>query len=78
MDASLKVQSVKQVNPLHTKIKPYGEHSAMRAKVLMLCCQEKLLRRADTPVPETDTGGQVEKTKVNGRTIVKELCKLTP
>ena len=44
----------------------------------MLCCQEKLLRRADTPVPETDTGGQVEKTKVNGRTIVKELCKLTP
>ena len=30
------------------------------------------------PVLETDTGGLVEKTKVNGITIVKELCKLTP
>ena len=30
------------------------------------------------PVPETDTGGLAEKAKVNGRTIVKELCKLTP
>ena len=54
------------------------EFVAIQTKVLMLCCQEKLLRRAETPVPETDTGGQVEKTKVNGRTIVKELCKLTP
>ena len=30
------------------------------------------------PVPETDTGGLAEKAKVSGRTIVKELCKLTP
>ena len=30
------------------------------------------------PVPKTDTGGQVEYTKVSGRTRVKELGKLAP
>jgi hypothetical protein len=30
------------------------------------------------PVPETDTGGRVEKTEVIGRTMVKELGKLHP
>ncbi len=30
------------------------------------------------PVPKTDTGGQVENTKVSGRTRVKELGKLAP
>jgi hypothetical protein len=29
-------------------------------------------------VPETDSGGQVEKTKALERTLVKELGKLTP
>jgi hypothetical protein len=28
------------------------------------------------PVPQTDTGGQVEYTKAIGRTLVKELGKL--
>ena len=28
------------------------------------------------PVPKTDTGGQVEKTKADGRSIVKELGKM--
>ncbi len=41
-------------------------------------CREKLLGRAIAPVPETDTGGQAEQAKVNGKTLVKELCKLTP
>ena len=27
------------------------------------------------PVPQTDTGGQVENTKAIGRTVVKELGK---
>ena len=30
------------------------------------------------PVPQTDTGRQVEDTKVFERTLVKELGKLTP
>ncbi len=30
------------------------------------------------PVPETDTGGQEENSKANGRRVVKELGKLTP
>jgi hypothetical protein len=30
------------------------------------------------PVPQTDTGGQVENTKACERTVVKELGKLAP
>ena len=30
------------------------------------------------PVPQTDTGRQVEETKADGRSIVKELGKMTP
>jgi hypothetical protein len=30
------------------------------------------------PVPQTDTGGQVENTKASERTVVKELGKLAP
>ena len=29
------------------------------------------------PVPQTDTGGRVENTKAIGRTVVKELGKIT-
>ncbi len=42
-------------------------------------CLEKPLSVEDcAPVPQTDTGRQVENTKVIGRTLVKELGKLTP
>jgi hypothetical protein len=30
------------------------------------------------PVPQTDTGGQVENTKAIERTVVKELGKMPP
>jgi hypothetical protein len=30
------------------------------------------------PVPQTNTGGQVENTKAIGRTMVKELGKMPP
>ncbi len=30
------------------------------------------------PVPQTNTGGQVENTKAIGRTVVKELGKIPP
>jgi hypothetical protein len=59
-------------------VRPDGEFSEMETKALTLYCREKLLRRPPAPVPETDTGGLAEKAKVSGRTIVKELCKLTP
>ena len=40
-------------------------------------CQEKLLsEEAQVPVPQTDTGRQVEDTKANERTLVKELGKM--
>ena len=45
----------------------------------MLSFQEKLLSdEDDLPVPQTDTGGQVENTEALERTRVKELGKLAP
>ena len=39
----------------------------------------KSQQRVDTaPVPQTDSGGQVENTKAIGRTMVKELGKIPP
>ena len=50
-----------------------------QAEVAGLICREKpLTGETPAPVPQTDTGGQVEDTKVNGKTFVKELGKLTP
>jgi hypothetical protein len=40
--------------------------------------REKLLSSLKTPVPQTDTGGRGENPKVNERTLVKELGKMTP
>jgi hypothetical protein len=40
--------------------------------------QEKPLARCKTTVPQTDTGGLVEYTKVDEGTSVKELGNLTP
>ena len=40
--------------------------------------REKPLARAWVSVPQTDTGGLVEKTQVDERTSVKELGKLAP
>ena len=45
---------------------------------LNLNCREKPLARAVATVPQTDTGGLVEHTEVDGRTSVKELGKLAP
>ena len=43
--------------------------------------KSKLPRKASSEsnatVPQTDTGGWVENTKANGRTLVKELGKMT-
>jgi hypothetical protein len=47
-------------------------------KLLNSNCREKLLSRVKVPVPQTDTGRRGENPKTNGRTLVKELGKLTP
>ena len=40
--------------------------------------REKLLVHPKVPVPETDAGGRGENPETNGRTLVKELGKMTP
>ena len=47
-------------------------------KFLILHCQEKPLARRLVPVPQTDTGRRDENSKTRGRTLVKELGKMTP
>jgi hypothetical protein len=47
-------------------------------KSVYLCLQEKPLGRTLVPVPRTNTGGQVENTKVSELTLVKELGKIVP
>ena len=42
------------------------------------CLPRKAAMAATGPVPQTDTGRQVEETKADGRSIVKELGKMTP
>lgn len=48
------------------------------AKLPVPDCREKLLARRRAPVPETDTGRRGEDPKVRGRTLVKELGKMSP
>ena len=40
--------------------------------------REKPLVRSRVTVPQTDAGRRVENTKAIGRTLVKELGKMTP
>ncbi len=47
--------------------------------LVILCCQEKHRREVVMPpVPETDTGAQVENTKAIESITVKELGKMPP
>ena len=47
-------------------------------EILKPCLREKPLGRMLVPVPRTNTGGQVENTKVSELTLVKELGKIVP
>ena len=38
----------------------------------------KAAKLSKVPVPQTDTGRREENSKTNGRTLVKELGKMTP
>ena len=48
------------------------------AKLLILCCREKPLTRAQLTVPQTDTGRRGENPKAREKTLVKELGKMNP
>ena len=48
------------------------------AKWVILCCREKPLASYAPPVPQTDSGDQVENTKAIETTMVKELGKMPP
>ena len=47
-------------------------------KSLISHWREKLLSSFKVPVPQTDTGRRGENPKTIGRTLVKELGKMTP
>ena len=47
-------------------------------KLLNSRWREKLLWSEEAPVPQTDTGRRGENPKTSGRTLVKELGKMTP
>lgn len=47
-------------------------------KWMILCCREKPLASHEPPVPQTDSGDQVENTKAIETTMVKELGKMPP
>ena len=52
--------------------------TAIAGSRVILCCLEKPLARFEPPVPQTDSGGQVENTKAIERIVVKELGKMPP
>jgi hypothetical protein len=45
---------------------------------LGLMLPRKASSQEKVPVPQTDTGGRAEHAKARGRTLVKELGKMTP
>ena len=76
------VVCVQAVRELDRQIRPTipgcdGE-GIIVAKFLISHCQENPLVRKEVPVPQTDTGRRGENPKVSGRTLVKELGKMTP
>ena len=54
---------------------PAGRNAGQSLKP---CLREKPLGRVLVPVPRTNTGGQVENTKVSELILVKELGKIAP
>lgn len=79
MDARLSSKADAQANPRIGKAQAVmGRETSGVPKVMISSCQEKPLAREKVPVPQTDTGGREENSKARGRTLVKELGKMTP
>ena len=47
-------------------------------EVFELTLARKVAKYYEVAVPQTDTGRREENSKTNGRTLVKELGKMTP
>ena len=57
-------------------LRPDGD--PVGGKWMILCCREKPLASYAPPVPQTDSGDQVENTEAIEQTMVKELGKMPP
>ena len=66
-----------EANPAVIRLSCDGEGNLV-PKCPCLHCQEKPLASLKVPVPQTDTGRRGENPKTLGRTLVKELGKMTP
>lgn len=55
-----------------------GEGNFESTEGLALMLPRKASSEAKVPVPQTDTGRRAEHAKARGRTLVKELGKMTP
>ena len=64
--------------PLCFEHDPEIRRGAVQAKWVILCCREKPLASYAPPVPQTDSGDQVENTEAIEQTMVKELGKMPP
>lgn len=76
----MRVQAVR----LKEEVNPFLRGWAVMAreigvpKSLISHCQENPLARWKVPVPKTDTGRRGENPQARGKTLVKELGKMTP
>ena len=82
MESARMVVCAQAVRELDRQIRPTisscdGEGTIV-PKFQISHCRENPLVRYPVPVPETDTGRRGENPKVSGRTLVKELGKMTP
>ena len=77
-------ESVQAVRPVYRQIRTpirlgcegEGKYKVPEEHVLWL--PRKASSQAKAPVPQTDTGRRAEHAKARGRTLVKELGKMTP
>ncbi len=77
MDARPSSEADVQANPRIVRLGCDGEGNvSTEGDDLML--PRKASSQAKVPVPQTDTGRREENSKARGRTLVKELGKMTP
>ena len=66
-----------QANP-HTATLSCDGEGTLSTEGLDLRLPRKASSQEKVPVPQTDTGRRAEHAKARGRTLVKELGKMTP
>ena len=78
MDMSVQVTSLirRQIRVSQGQVAMGSENYSSEGPGLTL--PRKASSQVKAPVPQTDTGGWEEYSKARGRTLVKELGKMTP